>query len=358
MNKLFIFQPGENKDYEHELLSAFNKCGKRPFRVCLNKVNLDALIRDSVQVVVSSGLPKEWYSILKGLNIVTITIGEIEKYFDLADIVIDYKSLNNKRYFTGPNYSVCKNPELDFEAIADLITKLEWDSKFWGFHVAYVTSKYLTESIVNRINEVIKSEKFRFVEYLCDCHDDRGIKQAENCGFHLTDIRVTFEKVLSAQSDCDVSGSFTFSKAKEKDIVRLKHICKDLYQDSRYSFDNNFDKRRVNDFYTNWIERAVLGKYDDECFCLNDNGLAIGFCTIKYDFPAKSAKIGLFGVADNYQGQGLGKVLLNSVFCVLADKKISKIQVVSQGSNYAAQRVYQSVGFLTKEAQLWYHKWF
>lgn len=358
MNKLFIFQPGKNRDYEHELLAAFNKCGKRPLKACLSKVHLDALISDSVQVVVSSGLPKEWYFILKGLNIVTITIGEIGRYFDLADIVIDYKSLNNECYFTGPSYSVCKNPELHFEAIANLITKLEWDSKFWGFSVARVNSKHLTENSVRKINEVIKRDKFRFVEYLCDCHDDRGIKTAEKCGFHLTDMRMTFEKRLSAELDCDVPGKFTFSKAKEKDIVRLKHICRDLYQDSRYFFDNNFEKKKVKEFYASWIEKAVLGKYDDECFCLNDNGLAIGFCTIKYNFPAKSAKIGLFGIAHKYQGKGLGKALLNSVFCSLADKKINKIQVVTQVRNYAAQRAYQSVGFLTKEAQLWYHKWF
>tara|TARA_Y100000031_G_C7967214_1_gene268715 strand:- start:160 stop:300 length:141 start_codon:yes stop_codon:yes gene_type:complete len=45
------------------------------------------------------------------------------------------------------------------------------------------------------------------------------------------------------------------------------------------------------------------------------------------------------------------------MFDELIDKKCSKVFVVTQGRNYAAQRLYLNVGFLTKETELWYHKW-
>jgi hypothetical protein len=34
------------------------------------------------------------------------------------------------------------------------------------------------------------------------------------------------------------------------------------------------------------------------------------------------------------------------------------VQVITQGRNYAAQRLYQRAGFVTRKTELWYHKWF
>jgi len=357
MNKLFVFQPGGNKEYACELLCAFKKCEKNSQKSDLSKITVDNLLKNSVEVFVSNGLLKEWYFTLKGLNIVTITIDEMDKYLNLADIVIDYKSQDNNRYFTGPNYSVCQNPEMEFEEISDLITKLDWDSKFWGFEVAYLSSKYLTENIMHRVEKIIKRDKFRLIEYLCNCHDNRSVKIAEKNGFHFTDIRLSFEKTLNKNIEYSLPGKIIFAKAKEKDISKLKEISKELYQDSRYFFDDNFDRAKVREFYQCWIERAVLGLFDDECFCLYEGRQPIGFCSIKYNLPSRTANIGLFGLAHKYQGKGLGKALLYMVFSNLMKKNIHKLQVVTQGRNYAAQRLYQGAGFLTKASELWYHKW-
>jgi RimJ/RimL family protein N-acetyltransferase len=41
-----------------------------------------------------------------------------------------------------------------------------------------------------------------------------------------------------------------------------------------------------------------------------------------------------------------------------ADQGMDSMEVVTQGRNVAAQRLYQKCGFATKEVQLWYHHWF
>lgn len=357
MKKLFVFQVGGNKDYRQELLLASKKCKYNCSKTSLEKINADYLIKHSIEVLISNGLPKEWYFILKGLNIVTITIGEMEKYYDFADIVIDYKSKNNYRYFTGPYYSLSVNPGMEFEEIANLITKMDWDSDFWGFPVAYLSSRCLTENIMHRIEKAIIRDRFRLIEYLCNCHDNRSVEIAEKYNFHFTDIRLSFEKKIKDNFEYNLPSEITFSKAKERDIPMLKEISKDLYQDSRYFFDENFDRDKVQEFYQLWIKRAVLGKYDDVCFCLYENGLPLGFCSIKYNLSSKVASIGLFGLARKYHGRGLGKALLFMVSGELRKKGMLKMDVVTQGRNYAAQRLYQRAGFLTKATELWYHKW-
>jgi ribosomal protein S18 acetylase RimI-like enzyme len=39
-------------------------------------------------------------------------------------------------------------------------------------------------------------------------------------------------------------------------------------------------------------------------------------------------------------------------------RRIAKVNVVTQGRNVRAQRLYQKSGFATDSVMLWYHKWF
>lgn len=356
MNKVFVFQKNVNTEYLAELEEGFKRCKSDFVRIDLEDLSTEFLTKNTCGVVISTGLPDECYFLLKKLNIVTITFDQIEKYISLSDIVIDFKSRDDDRHFTGEEYSLCKNKDFQFENIAELIIKLEWDSNFWGFPVAYLSSRYLTESVVNRIKRVVKRDNIRLVEYPCNCHDSRSVKIAEKNGFHFTDIRMTFEKKLENKNERTTDQSIIFGKAKKEDIEILKQISSNLYKDSRYFFDENFDRKKVNEFYMGWVEKAVLGQFDDECWCFYDKGIPLGFCTIKYHIE-NLASIGLFGMAKNYQGRGLASLLLNMVFNYLVDSGRKKLLVVTQGRNYAAQRLYQKSGFVTKSTELWYHKW-
>lgn len=362
MKKLFIFQDNPLNEYYRELDCLYNICRKSNLdqtrRVLLDEVSADYLVDNSIDVVISNGLPKEWYLITKGLKIVTITLDDLEKYRNFSDIVIDFKSLDNNRYFTGSEYSICNNidMEADFLEIINLIVKMEWDSNFWGCNVAFLSSRHLTENIIVQINKFIRKENIRLVEYLCNCHDNRSVIIAEQHGFHFTDIRLSFEKVLNEKKDVTLDKGITFDKATEKDISTLKDISFDLYKDSRYFFDTNFDVNKAREFYQSWVIKAVLGTFDDECFCLYAKDEPVGFCTIKYGISA-SANIGLFGLSKEYQGKGLSRKLLTLVLNELINKKISRVTVVTQGRNYLAQRLYQKAGFLTRSTELWYHKW-
>ena len=129
-----------------------------------------------------------------------------------------------------------------------------------------------------------------------------------------------------------------------------------MYKQSRYHFDENFSKTKINQFYEGWLEKAVLGLFDHECYCIFFNNSPVGFCTIRYT-SLDHATIGLFGISKDHQNKGLSKNLLSYVNNILYDKGINKISVVTQGRNIAAQRAYQKSGFFSKRTQLWYHKW-
>ncbi len=354
MKKLFVFQ--DNHDaYRNEMECAYKRVSYDKAKTDLCSLTVDFLIDNKIEVLVANGLPKEWYFILRGLNIVTVTLDNLEKYHPYSDIVIDCLSNDDKRYFTGKNYSVCQNENLEIEKIVNLITKLEWDSNFFGFNIAYLSCMHLTENIMRRIENFIKKEDIRLVEYLCNCHDRRSVRVAEKNGFNFTDIRLTYKKVLEEKENIPLN-DLIFGKATEQDIPRLRALNKDIYRDSRYFFDGNFEIEKVYEFYPGWVEKSVRGQFDDECRCFYERGTPVAFCTVKFG-GENSASIGLLGVDPDYQGKGLGKKMLYSVFNLLIDRNIQRVFVVTQGRNYAAQILYQAAGFRTESTQLWYHKW-
>ena len=356
MNKLFVFSENKN-DYTQELLWGFERFENLTGVISVHEkdLNIDFIEKNKIDIVLSNGFSREWYYILKGLKCVIIVFNQVDKYSGLADIIIDYKSKDKRKYFTGASYSL-ENKNLDLEEIVDLVSIMKWDSDFFGFNVAYLSCRNLTESILFKIDSFIKTNNVRLIEYLCNCHDDKSVKIAEKNNFHFTDIRLTFDLLLNIKYNKILSSGFEIKAATKNDIARLQSLTSDLYKDSRYFYDGNFDLSKINEFYSSWVEKAVIGTFDKICYTLYCHGNPIGFCTIKYT-SEDIANIGLFGIDSAYSGKGLGKLLLQGVCDRLIDEGIKKILVVTQGRNYAAQRLYQSIGFKTSRTQLWYHKW-
>lgn len=357
MRKFFIL-PEENAAYADELFCARERVNGRALFASLSEISVEYLEHHKIDVLISTGLPREWYYILKGMNIVSITLGEREQYYELADIVIDCKHENVRRYFVGSRNRICGNPEFDFTEVADLIKKLDWDSDYFGFNIAYLSCMHLTENIYQRIDRFIRDERIRLVEYLCNCHDARSVRVAEDRGFRFTDIRLTFERNLDQDFSVELPEGIRFSQATAVDIPRLRLIAADLYEDSRYIFDPNFAPERIDEFYRGWVEKGVLGRYDDECWCLylESSSEPFAFCTVRF-LKQQAASIGLVGLDPTRQGNGYGRKLLYNAFVMLRQRGVNTISVVTQGRNYAAQNLYLSAGFRIRSTQLWYHKW-
>jgi len=350
-----IILPAGNDVYAQELQCVLDTQGSGIKVLHEKELTTDYLLDNGVEVVISNQLSEHWYNRFRQLNIVSLTIGPLHMLHKLCDIVIDCAESENNKYFSGPEFSVRENA-FDVVEIANLIIKLEFDTQFHGFPIAYITSKYLTRSIVFRANQYIRENKIKLVEYLCNCHDDTSVRIAEESGFHFTDIRLSLFTRTDINPDVTLPPGIQFGKGREKDIPRLREIGAGIYRDSRYYFDGNFDEQKINEFYKSWIEKGVRGTFDDCCYCLYDSDVPIGFCTMRF-MPNHTARIGVFGISQDYQGKGLGKVLLNNVLKAAKDEGAQSIHVVTQGRNYYAQKLYQSVGFRTHGNELWYHKW-
>ena len=147
-----------------------------------------------------------------------------------------------------------------------------------------------------------------------------------------------------------------FGIAQAEHIPALREMSRNLYLDSRYYFDSNFDRDRIAEFYMGWVEKAVKKENDDECYVLLKNRVPVAYCSVKFKND-ELVQLGLVGVSNDQTGKGLGGQLMQNVCNSLIEKGCKRIRVVTQGRNYPAQRLYQKSGFLTYSTELWYHKW-
>jgi len=335
-------------------------------------------------LVTTSAIKKEICFLLRGMGIVVVVIGHDNDLVDIVDISIDPFEQYNEKCFYGIDYlpyvivnnrlkqniaeylqvdesCFCgqlkhNNAEEKLSNIVSLVQKLEWDSDFFGKNIAFISCRRLTDNIENYIKFFVQKEAIDLIEYCCNCHDQQSVEVAERNNYSFVDIRITMEIDLIEASGAMQREGAVVRKAQKKDIDALIECGKGIYYLSRYFYDGNFNIERVQDFYDGWIRKAVLGLFDDYCYALYNNGTLIGFCTIN-EGANGAASIGLVGVSSEYSGLGWGKYMLMQVHGLLFAEGVHYISVVTQGRNYAAQRLYQRCGYLTKKTELWYHRW-
>jgi dTDP-4-amino-4,6-dideoxy-D-galactose acyltransferase len=142
--------------------------------------------------------------------------------------------------------------------------------------------------------------------------------------------------------------------AREEDFSALRTIAREGHRDTRFYFDEHFDRAKCDLLYETWIENSFKG-YAQAVLVAEVEGKAVGYITCHLD--REQSQIGVVGVAAGYQGAGLGTKLVQHFLAWSIREGARKANVVTQGRNVAAQRLYQRNGFVTASFQLWYHRW-
>jgi len=191
--------------------------------------------------------------------------------------------------------------------------------------------------------------------FLAASGDASTVRFAETNGFNLVDVRVTKERLLSPESSVRGETEKRIRLVSPEDVPRLRYIAGVSHTDSRYYFDHHFSHEQCKALYETWIEKSCLGWADGVLVAERERSVA-GYISCHRD-AADTGRIGLLGVAPEARGEGLGLVLVQAALDWFKTHEISRVTVVTQGRNTAAQRLYERAGFVTRSVQLWYHRW-
>jgi dTDP-4-amino-4,6-dideoxy-D-galactose acyltransferase len=233
-----------------------------------------------------------------------------------------------------------------------LCKTLDWDSEFFRRRVARVVPTRLTAETLREILVYCSSQNIDCLYFLAEAGDPATVKLAEKSGFHFMDIRMTLERPFKDVLKLNGGGQ-RIRSWQEEDISELKRIAKMSHRDSRFYYDPTFPSSMCDEFYETWIERSCHGYANHVLVAELDNKPA-GYVTCHLG-DQQTGSIGLFAVAANAQGRGLGQELIQGALRWFIDNGAKLATVVTQGRNTKAQRVYQQCGFVTRSVHLWYH---
>jgi len=229
---------------------------------------------------------------------------------------------------------------------------LKWDSNFFGRRIARVVPTRLTAQSASQIRSWCDSESIDCLYFLADSDHAETVTLAEQACFHLVDVRVTLAIKLEGWAatgpiqDC-------VRCFRAEDLPALRAIAKVSHRDSRFYYDQNLPHSRCDALYEAWIENSTRG-YAQQVLVAEVGSQPVGYISCHL---ASTGQIGLFAVAENAQGLGLGQQLVFAAFRWFLARNVHEVTVVTQGRNIRGQRLYQKCGFSTRSVQFWYHYW-
>ena len=243
---------------------------------------------------------------------------------------------------------------MDTKAICEY---LKWDSEFFGLRIARVPVMHLNEKLAAGVCRWCACEKIDCLYFLADSSDQETVALAQEQGFRLVDVRITFEANVGDMQDAEgAPKGFTFRNAVEADIPTLRKIAREAHRDSRFYCDGSFPIEKCDALFETWIENSCRG-WADIVIVADVGSGAVGYLTCHVR-SASHGQVGLVGLAPAARGRGVGAGLLKRGAKWLAGSGVREVNVVTQGRNVPAQRLYQKCRFRTKTVEIWFHRWF
>jgi dTDP-4-amino-4,6-dideoxy-D-galactose acyltransferase len=234
---------------------------------------------------------------------------------------------------------------------------LPWDSEFFGVRVARVRGEVLTDEHAREIDAWCREREVACLYFLARGDDAGSPRVAERNDYRLVDIRVTYERPGSIALAPEEPGGVEVRLARAGDIPALQEIARYSYTISRFYFDDNFARERCDSLYARWVAASFEG-FAAAFFVATLDDAPVGFLTCGHDPQARTGSLDLMGVNRDLRGKGVANTLMIHALGWLRDQDVALVNTVTQGRNIKAQRVFQRFGFLLRDLQLQYHRWY
>jgi ribosomal protein S18 acetylase RimI-like enzyme len=232
-----------------------------------------------------------------------------------------------------------------------LITSLPWDSTHFGVPIGRVDGGSVTR------DELADADRngLKCVYLLLDTAAGGVIRDAEDLGFRFVDVRITLERPVSGVEDPEPT--VLVRTTRPADLEQLEPIVSAAHDDSRFFSDEHFDRDAARDLYVHWLRQSVAGSMAEFTLSAVRGERVVGYITGQAAADPDVLSIGLLGVDVGARRQGAGRALISAFLAEARGRGYDRVDVVTQGSNVAAQRAYQAAGFGVLKSEVWLHRW-
>jgi len=224
---------------------------------------------------------------------------------------------------------------------------LSWDSEFFGFAVGQLNGDPGKTSL-HEIYKEMAAKNIRLAYYSSET--EILFPQHPLYSSQLMDIKVTYIKDVVI-AGCDENVQSYINDFPEEKLISLA-VESGIY--SRFKKDPDIPLSKYEELYKQWIVNSVNKKIADEVLVYETRQGIAGFVTV--GSKCGRADIGIIAVDRNHRGHGIGKALMRSAEN-LNLHNYQSIQVVTQGANLPAIKLYESCGYVLEKVEYFYHLW-
>lgn len=239
-----------------------------------------------------------------------------------------------------------------------MINYLTWDSQFFERHIGQLAHPPKDQAGWTAVDADAHKQGLDCVYLLVEIQETAAVVAAQQAGFRMVDIRMTLSREITGETFAipELPPGASLRPANADDLPTLQAIARQSHTDTRFFSDTHFDPARSAEMYAVWIASYLEEAANVIVWTVVQDGAAQGYLTCRV--TGQSGRIGLVGLAPRARGKGLGMALLMAGLDWFASQGARQVEVVTQGKNLPAQRLYQRGGFRSAHLQLWFHKWY
>ena len=229
---------------------------------------------------------------------------------------------------------------------------LDWDSNFFDIKICRVNGTIENSIELSDILKELKESETDLVYY----SSPKPLQNFEELSLpykiDLVDKKITYLKKITENIGISESVTEFIGEYPDDKLIQLA-IESGIY--SRFNVDKRIGRQKYEAMYKTWIINSVNKKIAKNVLVYLDNQQIVGFVTLGE--KKLRADIGIIAVDSSVRGRGIGTSLMFSAENWFLKNDYQLMQVVTQGDNLAASKLYESCGFVIEQAEYFYHMW-
>lgn len=230
---------------------------------------------------------------------------------------------------------------------------LDWDSAFFGFRTARILPTQLDQSLLAKILEDLRAKRVRLAYW---APNSEAPFDTQRLGGYLADKKVTFRidlHELEPEHFISTRKIRTYQPDLADEPFLDLAMQAGLY--SRFARDPQFPRDKFVALYQEWMRKCLNKELADDVLFIQEDNIPVGMVTVAS--KNGTGDIGLIAVDKNQRGKHYGEMLVRAAQLWYLDHSLDRAEVVTQGENEAACRLYRKCGYEISRTQFVYHFW-